>query len=79
MAHTLKAVTVNPVSGGHTLVNPNSSTEVYYTTDGSDPMGPDGSVSVSAKKYTAGAVISGGANLKVRAFTTNNWGPLSSN
>jgi len=78
MAHTLNPVTITNNGSGLTLANPNS-TDAYYTTDGSDPMGPNGVVSSSAVKYAAGSVLPSSAKLTVRPFTTNNWGPKTSN
>lgn len=79
MAHTLDAVKLQESGGGIVLQNPNSSTDVYYTTDGSDPMGADGKVSTKAEKYTQGTVIPDDAKVVARPFTTNNWGPITSN
>jgi len=61
---------------GIVLRDPNNS-DVYYTTDGSDPMGPNGVISSSAIKYTSPEVLSSFTKLTVRPFTTNNWGPIS--
>jgi hypothetical protein len=84
MAHTLKAVTVTETAAGVTLKDPNSGTTVYYTLDGSDPMGADGATptqtggNAAAKVYTGGTItVPAGSTLTVRPFTTNNWGPLS--
>jgi len=76
MAHTLSPVTINDTGSGLSLNNPNN-TDVYYTTDGSDPMGPDGTVSSSAVKYTKSSVLPYSDKLTVRPFTTNNWGPIT--
>lgn len=60
------------------IVNPNSNTQVYYTLDGSDPMGNDGVVSNKAILYSNEFVLpSGNYTIIARAFTTNNWGPKS--
>ncbi len=56
MAHTLQPVKVIGSGSGITLTNPNSNTTVYYTLDGSDPMGANGTVSSSARTYTAGTL-----------------------
>jgi hypothetical protein len=74
MAHTLSPVAISK-SSGYTLSNPNASAKIYYTTNGSDPMGPDGVVSTSAIEYKAGTVLPIGLALTVRPFVTNNWGP----
>ncbi|MCL2883073.1 MAG: chitobiase/beta-hexosaminidase C-terminal domain-containing protein [Coriobacteriia bacterium] len=78
MVHTLSPVTFTDNGSGIVLNNPNSGTDVYYTTNGSDPMGPDGVVSSAATKYTAGTVLPYTGKITVRAFTTNNWGPITS-
>jgi hypothetical protein len=87
MTHTLKAVGVEASgagSGGVALTNPNGSAAVYYTLDGSDPMGLNGATpsqsggNAAAKAYTGGTIaVPEGATLTVRAFTTNNWGPMT--
>lgn len=81
MLHTLLAAPFNTAVAGHvTIINPNEGTQVYYTIDGSDPMGNDGIISPSARKYNSGEGIvlaSGTYSLVSRAFVTNNWGPLS--
>ncbi|MDR1392872.1 MAG: chitobiase/beta-hexosaminidase C-terminal domain-containing protein [Bifidobacteriaceae bacterium] len=80
MVHTLIPVTVTNAQGGYVLTSTNaSSVKVYYTTDGSDPMGANGVVSPKATLYKAGTVIPAGTSLTIRPFTTNNWGPLSAN
>jgi hypothetical protein len=75
MRHTLSAVGIASGPEGYTLTNPNAGTKAYYTIDGSDPMGPDGVVSAAATEYTGSTVDT--KKITVRAFTTNNWGPLS--
>ncbi|MDR1796233.1 MAG: chitobiase/beta-hexosaminidase C-terminal domain-containing protein [Clostridiales Family XIII bacterium] len=84
MTHTLKAVTVTQAAGGVALTNPNSGTTVYYTLNGSDPMGANGATpsqsggNTAAKAYAGGTItVPEGATLTVRAFTTNNWGPVT--
>ncbi|MBC1501336.1 hypothetical protein HB943_12055 [Listeria weihenstephanensis] len=79
MAHTLQNVNIVTTNTGVTLDNPNANTDVYYTTDGSDPMGADGVVSSKATKYTPGTTLDKTTTLTVRAFTTNNWGPMIDN
>lgn len=79
MAHTLQNVSIIPSGSGVVLNNPNANTDVYYTTDGTDPMGANGVVSSNATKYTAGTVLPKTASLTIRAFTTNNWGPTANN
>ncbi len=85
LAHNLQAVTINAgttigANDAITFNNPNTATnvQIYYTTDGSDPMGNDGVISSSAKLYSAatGFKLSVGEyKLVVRPFITNNWGP----
>ena len=77
MAHTLSSVTFTNTGSGIVLNNPNN-TDVYYTTDGADPMGPDGVISASAVKYIPSTVLPDSVILTVRPFAANNWGPLTS-
>jgi hypothetical protein len=83
MAHDLEAVGLNAESEvtENTPVfftNPNIDAQVYYTLDGSDPMGNDGTVSSEANLYDAstGLILSAGSyKIVTRAFKTNDWGP----
>jgi len=77
MAHTLGPVTFTASGANVTLGNPNGGTDVYYTADGTDPMGPDGVISGAAVKYAAGTVLPASAKLTVRPYKANNWGPIS--
>ncbi|EUJ32668.1 FN3 associated domain-containing protein [Listeria cornellensis] len=77
MTHTLQGVKILANGVGVELENPNAGTDIYYTTDGSDPMGANGVVSSTATKYEAGTTLDANAKLTVRAFTTNNWGPIT--
>ncbi|WAO21717.1 immunoglobulin-like domain-containing protein [Paenilisteria newyorkensis] len=79
MAHTLQSVNVVSSGTGVILENPNAGTDVYYTTDGTDPMGADGVVSSQATKYIDGTVLDAKIKLTIRAFKTNNWGPMIDN
>ncbi|MDR1778576.1 MAG: chitobiase/beta-hexosaminidase C-terminal domain-containing protein [Clostridiales Family XIII bacterium] len=82
MAHTLSAPVVVPKDGGTTLVNPNAGTVIYYTLDGTDPLGANGAIpgqagaNPAAKVYN-GETIPAGSTITARAFKTNNWGPLT--
>jgi hypothetical protein len=79
LAHTLPEVKTTGVQGGYELAAPGA--VVYYTLDGSDPMGASGAVPGSAganpaaQAYAPGTVVPAGAAM--RAFTPGNWGPLS--
>jgi hypothetical protein len=84
LVHTLEPAPVNHPSG--TLVstdtfkigNLNASTPIYYTLDGSDPMGNDGQLSPSARLYDThnSFLASGQYQIVTRAFLgNNNWGP----
>jgi hypothetical protein len=83
MAHTLNEVTLNAgnevVEGVSVSINnTNTSAQVYYTLDGSDPMGNNGAIAANASLYnvSTGLVLpTGSYQITTRAFTTNNWGP----
>jgi hypothetical protein len=83
MAHTLAAATFTDTGSGIRLNHPTvgGTTALYYTTDGSDPMGPNGAVSSAATRYTTGATLPKTVKITVRAFQTSgtqqNWGPLA--
>jgi hypothetical protein len=79
MVHTLDAVNIEETATGFVLDNPNRNIHAYFTTNGSDPMGPNGYVSEFATRYSPGTVLPLDAVINVRAFTTNNWGPLTDN
>lgn len=78
MAHTLEHVTIEQENGTLTLNNPNVNTQSYYTLDGCDPMGNDGTI--AGTRYT-GPVSTDfskeGLRVTVRAYTENNWGPVT--
>ena len=50
--------------------------EIYYTTDGADPRMPDGSVSPSAKRYTAPITIDRWADIRARSFEHGKWSAI---
>lgn len=83
LAHTLSKTTINCAAEiidetTVTITNPNSGTQVYYTINGTDPMGNDGIVSPDAKLYNTGFLLPvGNYTIVSRAFTTNNWGPIT--
>jgi hypothetical protein len=83
LTHTLSPAVINTGSAidnntSITIDNPNANTQLYYATDGSDPMGNDGVVSPKAQLYSKEFTLPvGNYTLVTRAFTTNNWGPLS--
>jgi hypothetical protein len=51
---------------------------VYYTTDGSDPRLPNGSISPTATLYTGPFTVSATARVMARARLNNAWGGLAS-
>jgi hypothetical protein len=84
LVHTLEPAPVNHPSGNlvstdsFRIVNPNPNTPIYYTLDGSDPMGNDGVISPSARLYNRNnSFLTGGQyQIVTRAFlNNNNWGP----
>lgn len=83
MAHTLNPANIiadNIITENDNVVinNPNSGTQLYYTLNGTDPMGNNGVVSTEAILYTGVFKLTVGQyNIVTRAFTTNNWGPKS--
>lgn len=83
MGHTLQAVAIvaNATITENDLVtinNVNSGTQLYYTTNGTDPMGNNGTISADAVLYNgAFALPLGQFNIVARPYTTNNWGPKS--
>ncbi|MGX7245437.1 FN3 associated domain-containing protein [Enterococcus quebecensis] len=77
MAHTLDPVEISNKNEQLVFTNPNVETEVYYTLDGTDPMGPNGSISESAVKFESNTALNSQSTVTVRAFQANNWGPIS--
>ena len=86
LRHTLALAPFTPASGSITvgqkasISNPNAGLIVYYTLDGTDPMGNDGVVSPTAIAYNETAQISlavGIYKCVSRAFALGNWGPKS--
>lgn len=84
MAHTLSAANIlaaNTITEttGIPIDNPNSGTQLYYTLNGTDPMGNNGDVSSDAHLYNGTLMLPAGSyKITTRAFTTNNWGPIAS-
>jgi len=52
-------------------INLNSNNTIYYTLDGSDPIGNDGNPSTNAIKYTTPIIIDNSLQLKARAISKN--------
>jgi Fn3 associated/CotH kinase protein/Secretion system C-terminal sorting domain len=80
LAHTLLPVTFSQPAGNVTravtVANPNNQGIVYYTTDGSDPMGNDGVISAVAKTYADSLNLKAGANTVVaRVYWNGELGP----
>lgn len=74
LTHTLQKVQPVQEGSGYRLNNPNSGAAVYYTMDGTDPMGDNGTVSPNAAEYK-GEGLSSGTQLVIRPYTNGNWGP----
>lgn len=80
LAHTLLPVTFNQSSGTVTTpvlaTNPNNGGLIYYTVDGSDPMGNDGIISSNARLYTTQLGLNIGTNRVVaRVLFNGEFGP----
>jgi hypothetical protein len=80
LAHTLLPVTFSQPSGNVsvevTAANPNNQGIIYYTVDGSDPMGNDGVIAPLAKTYTNRLQLNLGLNTVVaRVLFNGEWGP----
>jgi hypothetical protein len=80
LAHTLLPVTFSEPSGNVsvavTAANPNNSGDLYYTIDGSDPMGNDGVINPFAKLYSNRLQLNIGANTVVaRVLFNGEFGP----
>lgn len=59
------------------IQNPNSSSEVYYTFDGSDPRRVGGAISEKAIKFSGETIKMNGSTLiKARSFKNGNWSGL---
>ena len=80
LKHTLLPVTFNQPSGTVTMpvlaTNPNPNGVIYYTLDGSDPMGNDGIISPAAILYTNHLTLNAGVNNVVaRVYFNTEFGP----
>jgi Fn3 associated/CotH kinase protein/Secretion system C-terminal sorting domain len=84
LVHTLEPTPVNHPSGTMVstdtfrIVNPNQGSSLFYTLDGSDPMGNNGDLSPSARFYNPDNTFLAGGQYQIvtRAFLGNdNWGP----
>jgi hypothetical protein len=78
LTHTLPAVTGESADGGVTLAVA-ADAAIYYTLDGTDPLGASGAISgepganPAAQVYEPGTVLPAGVT--ARAFQPYNWGP----
>src|SRR5690606_3142032 len=50
---------------------------VYYTTDGSDPRAPGGSVAPGARTYSAPVLLTGNTRIVARLRSGTRWSPPS--
>ncbi|MEG0256032.1 FN3 associated domain-containing protein [Vagococcus sp.] len=75
LTHTLDPVQLVEKDNQLLLFNSSQKATIYYTTDGTDPMGADGTISKSAIKYSKDTLPTKGDKLTIRAFEPNNWGP----
>jgi hypothetical protein len=80
LTHTLSPVLFSQpsgaVTGTVTATNPNNQGIIYYTIDGSDPMGNDGIVNPLAKTYVSALELKTGANTVVaRVYLNGEFGP----
>lgn len=65
----------NIQAGGSVVLGAASGAEIYYTTDGSDPMA-DGVKTATAIKYTGSLTLDHVAHLSARSFAGTEWSPL---
>ena len=80
LKHTLLPVTFNQPSGAVTTpvlaTNPNANSTMYYTLDGTDPMGNDGVIIAAAKLYSNQLSLNIGTNNVVaRPYANGEFGP----
>jgi len=78
LTHTLEKSIVSKENQTIVIENPNQNANLYFTIDGSDPMGDDGSISSSAMNYKEHKNVLDNTNtgyIIIRAHTQNNWGP----
>lgn len=66
----------NIQAGSGVALSAAAGSEIYYTTDGSDPM-VDGAKSVTAIRYTGSLTLDHAAHLSARSFDGNEWSPLT--
>ncbi|MCA9217344.1 MAG: lamin tail domain-containing protein, partial [Planctomycetales bacterium] len=65
------------VRNGHRLDLRSEEGVVYYTTDGSDPVNLDGSVSDSAEKFTASIRLYENTRVRARTLSGTEWSAIS--
>ncbi len=60
-----------------TLSNPNGNGTIYYTTDGTDPRNPGGSISASAQVYNGAITVTGPVEIRARVYISiSNWSAM---
>lgn len=78
MTHTLHQVNyVEEGEGKYSLQTEDPDVEIYFTRNGSDPMGENGTISNHAERYTHVIERKTGEQIVVRAFSKGNIGPKS--
>lgn len=60
------------------IVNSSGSPAIYFTTDGSDPRLPNGSISPAATLYTNPLLVDEGQRIQARSFVSDDWSALTS-
>jgi hypothetical protein len=80
LVHTLLPVTFSQPSGTVTtpvlVINPNNKGTIYYTLDGTDPMGSEGTINPVARIYTTQLALNIGLNKVVaRVYFNEEFGP----
>jgi uncharacterized repeat protein (TIGR02543 family) len=59
-----------------TIANPNATGTIYYTTNGSDPQMPDGTVAPGALTYSGPVAITGSQTVRARIQNGSTWSAL---
>ncbi|MFA9390226.1 MAG: FN3 associated domain-containing protein [Prolixibacteraceae bacterium] len=59
------------------MENPNTTGDIYYTSDDSDPRNTNDEISATAQLYTGNLTISGKISIKARVKTSTKWSALS--
>ncbi|MDA8980910.1 CotH kinase family protein [bacterium] len=65
------------IDPGYPLTIFSTAGTIHLTTDGTDPMAPNGSISASSQPYSSPISLNDGTTIRARTLTGSTWSPLA--